>query len=116
MDTLYIGDIPEDFCYAVFSNDYITLYNTNIFIPGNNYNYYRIYLNSDGFYYSEGTTSISNYNNITAQQIEVSQNWMYRGDIDKIFLVTFIICILFIFVFNIVTSVFKKGGVFGGLL
>lgn len=116
MDTLYIGDIPEEYHYAVFSNDYITLYNTNNFYSNGTYDYYRIYTNLGGFYYVQGQTTVNNYNTITVQDVNVSQNWLYRQDINKIFIVLFIICVLFIFVFNIVTSVFKKGGVFGGLL
>lgn len=114
MDTLYIGDIPSDFKYAVFSNDYITLYNQptaqNETLP-----YYRIHKNYDNFMYSTGFTNFG-YNSTSFTEISVSDNWLYRGDIDKIFNVSFIIVILFIFTFNIVTSVFKKGGVFGGLL
>ncbi len=114
MDTLYIGDIPSDFKYAVFSNDYITLYNQPM-AQNETLQYYRIYKNYDNFMYSTGTTNF-NYNMTNFTEINVSDNWLYRGDIDKIFVVTFIICVLFIFVFNIATSVFKKGGVFGGLL
>lgn len=114
MDTLFIGDIPSDYRYAVFSNDYITLYNqpsaTNETLP-----YYRIYTGYDNFIYSTGTTQFI-YNTTNFQEISVSNNWLYRNDIDKIFLVTFLIVLLFIFIFNMVTSVFKKGGVFGGLL
>lgn len=114
MDTLYIGDIPSDFKYAVFSNDYITLYN-----QPNGYNetlsYYRIYKNYDTFMYSTGSTDFR-YNITEFTEIPVSNNWLYRGDIDKIFLVSFLCILLFIFIFNIVSSVFKKGGVFGGLL
>lgn len=114
MDTLYIGDIPPDYHYAVFSNGYITLYNRS---SGTNQtlDYYRIYTNNNGFYYSTGTTNF-NYGTTYFEDINVSNNWMYRSDIDKIFIVCFIIFFMFIFTFNIVTSMFKKGGVFGGLL
>ena len=114
MDTLYTGDIPQDFKYAVFSNDYITLYNQP---QGNNETlpYYRIYKNYDNFMYSQGTTDFR-YTTTQFTEVKVSDNWLYRTDIDKIFLVSFLFILLFIFVFNIVTSVFKKGGVFGGLL
>ena len=113
MDTLYIGDIPLDYKYAQFSGDYITLYNrpsaNNITLD-----YYRIY-DKEGFYYSKGIQTFGSYNTTYFTEIEVSDNWLYRQDIDKIFTVCFIIFFMFIFVFNIVTSVFKKGGVFGGL-
>lgn len=114
MDTLYIGDIPSNFHYAVFSADYITLYNVSS-AQNQTVDYYRIYKNYDNFMYTTGTTTVGN-NRTYYQDISVSNNWMYRSDIDKIFTVCFIIFFMFIFVFNIVTSVFKKGGVFGGLL
>lgn len=115
MDTLYIGDISSDYHYAVFSDGYITLYNQP---SGFNetLNYYRIYTTNNGFFYSTGVTDFGRYQTTIFTDINVSNNWLYRTDIDKIFLVCFIIILLFLFVFNIVTSVFKKGGVFGGLL
>ena len=115
MDTLYIGEIPLEYHYAVFSDNYITLYNQP---SGYNetLNYYRVYTTNNGFFYSQGDTDFGRYQATIFTDINVSNNWMYRSDIDKIFLVCFIIILMFIFVFNIVTSVFKKGGVFGGLL
>lgn len=113
MDTLYIGDIPSNYHYAVFSNGYITLYD-RASATNQTLNYYRIYTNNNGFYYSTGSTTFG-YTTNYFEDINVSNNWMYRSDIDKIFVVCFIIFFMFIFVFNIVTSCFKKGGVFGGL-
>ncbi len=115
MDTLYVGDIPLEYHYAVFNNGYITLYNKPSAINENLY-YYRVYTNNNGFYYSTGYQSFSRYDTTYFQDIKVSNDWMYRTDIDKIFIVCFIIFFMFIFVFNIVTSMFKKGGVFGGLI
>lgn len=114
MDTLFVGDIPLDFKYALFYNGYIDLYNQpygqNSTLP-----YYRIYLYNDGFYYTY-STHIFGPSQTTFQEIKVSNDWLYRADIDKIFTVCFFCIFLFIFLFNIVTSVFKRGGVFGGLL
>ncbi len=115
MDTLYIGDIPSEYHYAIFSNGYITLYNKS-YGRDETLNYYRIYTNNNGFFYTTGSTSFSSYNPTYFQNVNVSNNWLYRSDIDKIFTVCFIIFFMFIFVFNIVTSCFKKGGVFGGLI
>lgn len=113
MDTLYIGDIPASYHYADFGNGYITLYDRSN-ATNQTLNYYRIYTNNNGFYFSRGQSSF-NYTTRYFTDIKVSNNWMYRSDIDKIFIVCFIIFFMFIFVFNIVTSCFKKGGVFGGL-
>lgn len=115
MDTLYIGDIPSEYHFATFSNGYITLYNKPS-AYNETLNYYRIYTTNNGFFYSTGAQSFSRYDTTYFQDINVSNNWLYRNDIDKIFIVCFIIFFMFIFVFNIATSVFKKGGVFGGLL
>lgn len=66
--------------------------------------------------YSTGQQQFSNYNTTYFQDISVSNNWLFRSDIDKIFIVCFIIIFMFVFLFNLITSVFRKGGVFGGLL
>lgn len=115
MDTLYIGDISSDYHYADFGNGYITLYNQPT-ARNEILNYYRIWTNCDGFYYEVGSTTFGSYQTQYFQDVSVSSYWLYRTDIDKIFLVSFIIVLMFLFVFNIVTSVFKKGGVFSGLL
>lgn len=114
MDTLYISDIPQEYHYAQFGSDYITLYNQP---SGHNQtlHYYRIYNSDLGYYYSQGDTTFSQYNTTYFTDIPVSNNWMYRHDIDIIFVVCLCVFIMFLFVFNIITSCFKKGGVFGGL-
>lgn len=115
MDTLFVGDIPLDYHYAQFGNDYITLYNRpsgyNQTLP-----YYRIYFNYDRFMYSEGQTQFTSYNTTYFQDIDVSNSWWYRKDLSDILLSVFIIALFFVFIFNIMTSCVKKGGVFGGLL
>lgn len=114
MDTLYIADIPSEYHYAVIGNDYITLFNQpqghNETLP-----FYRIYSNNLGYYYTTGQQVFSQYSTTYFQDIPVSNDWLYRTDIDKIFVVCFIIFLMFIWLFNLVTSIFKKGGVFGGL-
>lgn len=115
MDTIYIGDIPESYHYAVFSNDYITLYNRSNLSNGT-YNYYRIYYNSPYFIYSEGDTTFSSYNSTIATDVPVSNSWWYRHDLCGILTCTIIIALFFLFLFNIFTSIVRKGGVLGGLL
>lgn len=114
MDTIYIGDIPSQYKYARFSNDYIDLFN----VPSaynTNLTYYRIYFNSPSFLYSRNTQSFGN--TVTSfQEVPVSNDFVYRKDFGDICLVAFIIGICSIFILNAITSVFKKGGVLGGLL
>lgn len=115
MDTLYIGSIPEEFHYAFFSADYITLYNVpsaeNVTLP-----YYRIYYNSPGFYYSQGTQTFSQYNATIFQDIEVSNKWYYRKDNINILFFTLVIFVSTLWLVNLFTSIFKKGGLLSGLL
>lgn len=115
MDTLYTGNIPQDFKYAVFYDDYVRVFNEPS-AQNQTLSYYDIYISYPGFYYRTGSQSFGQYTRTYFTEIPVSNNWLYRQDIDKIFVVCFIIFFMFIFVFNIVTSVIKKGGVFGGLL
>lgn len=114
MDKLYIGDIPSDYHYAVFSGDYITLYNKS---SGNNetLDYYRIFTNDRGFYYTKGTTNF-NYYTTYFDDIEVTDNFLYRRDFPDILFCVLVFSLFFIFLINIFTSVFKRGGVLGGLL
>lgn len=115
MDTLYIGDIPKDYKYSVITNDYIRLYNQP-YGHNNTLHYYQIYNTNNGWFYSQGETTFSQYTTQYFQEINVSDNWLYRSDIDKIFIVCFIIFFMFLFTFNLVTSSIKRGGVFGGLI
>ena len=91
MDTLYIGDIPQEYHFALFNNGYIDLYNTSQLNNGT-YNFYRVYTNAGGFYYRLMQTNYSQYNTTTAQDINVTNNQCYRQDFDKICCITFIIC------------------------
>lgn len=114
MDVLYTGSIPDEFHYAVFSNDYVTLYDRpnaqNITLP-----FYRIYFNASGFYYSQGTTTFSQYNSTTFENIQVSDKWYYRKDSLNILLFTVVIFVSTLWIVNLFTSIFKKGGVLSGL-
>lgn len=115
MDVLYIGDIPSDYHFARYGSNYIDLYNRATLSNGS-YNYYRVYLYDNYFTYDLGTTTVSQYNTIYTRDIEVSNNFMYRRDIDSIFVCVLIFCIFFVFLTNIFTSIVRRGGVFGGLL
>ena len=114
MDTLYIGDIPSDYHYAVFSNGYITLYD-RASATNQTLNYYRIYTTNNGFYYSTGTTNFS-YTTQYFTDIKVSNDWHYRTDVDKIYCVAFISILCICWLINLVSETVKKGGAFGGLL
>lgn len=114
MDILYIGDIPKEYHFAVYGSNYIDLYNT-INLQGT-LDYYRVYMYENQFAYEKRTTTYNQYYYTTAQNIDVTDNYLYRRDFPHILTSVFIFSIFFIFLLNIFTSIFKRGGVFGGLL
>lgn len=114
MDTLYIGDIPQEYHYALFNNGYIDLYNVDT-LHNNTYTFYRVYTNSGGFYYRVYEQSYSQYNTTYAQNINVSNKITYRQDFDKIVFLVFIFAIFGVWLFNLLTSSIRKGGLLGGL-
>lgn len=53
MDTLYTGDIPKEYCFADFHENYIDLYNNNKAENDGNsetFHFYRIYTNLPRFF------------------------------------------------------------------
>ena len=114
MDTLYIGDIPKEYHFAVYGSNYIDLYNTSN-LQGT-LDFYRVYLYDNLFAYEQRTTTYSQYFYSTAQNIDVTDNYIYRRDYPSIVGISFVSIILIVFLFNIVSSSFKRGGLLGGLL
>lgn len=115
MDKLYIGDIPKEFHFAIYNNNYIDLFNTGTLYNGT-YTYYRIWLYDNQFMYEQGSRTYSNYNTTYAQNISVTDNIRYRRDFPDIVQTIFIYLLLLVFLVNLVTSAVKKGGMLGGLL
>lgn len=113
MDKLYTGDIPKNYHYARFGNNYIDLFNTDSFKYQQNYDYYRVYMYDNGFYYTYNTTTL--YNQVV-QDVEVTDNICYRSDFSSIVVVTFIFALFGVWLINLMTSIVNKGGVLGGLL
>lgn len=114
MDKLYIGDIPKEYHYAVYGSNYIDLYNTpNL---NTNLDYYRVYLYDNLFAYEQRNARYTALNPSYAQNIEVTDNYMYRRDYPSIISISFVSIILIVFLFNIISSGFKRGGLLGGLL
>ena len=115
MDTLYIGDIPSQYHYAIFNNGYIDLYDRDTLTNGT-FTYYRVYTNAGGFYYRISSQTYNQYSVSYAQNINVSSNRMYRFDYANILIITLIISIFGVWLFNLLTSLIRKGGLLGGLL
>lgn len=114
MDTLYIGDIPKEYHYARYNSYFIDLYKTPT-LQGT-LDYYRVYLYDNFFNYQHLQTTYNPYNETVATSINVTDDYLYRRDFPSIMFMSFIYILLFVFLLNLVTSVFKKGGIFSGLL
>lgn len=114
MDTLYIGDIPIEYHYALFNNGYIDLYNTDTLSNGT-FNFYRVYTNCGGFYYRVLQQTYSGFNSTIAQDINVTNNQSYRQDFPSILFMTICFTIIGVWLFNLITSLVRKGGLLGGL-
>lgn len=115
MDKLYIGDIPSSYHFARFGNGYIDLYDSQV-LHNNSYTYYRIYTNNNGFYYSTNSANYSSFVTEYTTPIDVTDNIQYRTDFPNIMIMTLIFVLFGLFLFNIVTSLIRKGGLLGGLL
>lgn len=115
MDTLYIGDIPQEYHYAIFNNGYIDLYNTNI-LHNNTYTRYRVFTNAGGFFYDVSSVQVGNYTTTYTTDINVSNEPVYRFDYPNILVMTCIFVLFGVWLFNLITSLIRKGGLLGGLL
>lgn len=115
-DKLYVSDeIPENYKYMDFHEEYIDLYNKPSFRDETT-TVYRIYHSISPNTYYTYSKSFNNYNTTTYQEYPRTSEITYRKDFPQIMTMVFIFCILFVFLLNIVTSIFKKGGVLSGLL
>lgn len=114
MDTLYVGDIPLNFKYAQINNGYIRLFDKPS-ARNETLTYYQVYTSQNGFYYSTGTQTFNNTNTTYFTEIPVSNNIVYRQDIDSIFVMSFILVIFGLWLLNLISSCIRKGGVLGGL-
>lgn len=114
MDILYTGDIPKEYHYARFGSNYIDLYDRQNLTNGT-YTYYRVYLYDNTFLYDIGQQTYSSYNTYYARNIEVTDNYMHRRDLPDILTCVFFFTFFFVILFNVFTSIIKKGGLLSGL-
>lgn len=115
MDTLYIGDIPKEYHFARFGSNYIDLFNTNNLKQNVNYTYYRIYLYDNLFEYDIRSQQGSSYYSEILQDVKVSSSQVYRRDFGDICIIIALYVGFGVWLLNLMTSIFRKGGVLGGL-
>lgn len=121
MDKIYVPDyIPLDYKYAVFDDVGIHLYQQEYYNEPGYYKVYTLYTNNQNKVitdvYSITLQEGQDYEVNLAHEVEVSHKWYDRPD--ALTILTFFCCLAVatIFVMNIFTSIFKKGGLLGGLL
>lgn len=122
-DSFYIGDIPlndnEDIYFFYDENKNVVLINS---IAGKSDNEgimaYRVFNNLQGskLIYEPYATDVGLIKNERMYQLFTTRNWYDRPDCLNILFFTFCIVLGSIFIINIFTSIFKKGGLLGGLL
>lgn len=103
-------EIPDDYVYLYYTNDYIDYYNVAT-ARNRDVNYYRYYYKIPAVEYR--SRYIGNYSTTLGYQQELTDNWLYSSHSSTILLSTFIIVIFIIFVLNNITSIVKRGGIFG---
>lgn len=110
--------IADNYKYIVPSSDYYDVYNTNYLNANSTYTYYRFYNNVDQDMYVtlERTTSNYNYGYLSCVEIQPSHNYVYRKDYPSIVSTSAIIILGIVVLFNIITSIIRRGGLFSGLL
>ena len=112
-DVLYVPDtIPSEYCYARYGSYYIDLFKDDCL--ENNSDFYRIYLYDNTYQYEHLFETFTETTILSF--VETSNDWHYRRDLPSICFLSLVEIMIIIIFLNLVTSVFKKGGIFSGLL
>lgn len=111
MDTLYTGNIPKDYKYIYLKDGYIYIFNKS-YIENETLNCYKID-NNNGFIYC--FDSFSSDSLIQFEKVNVTNKHYYRTDYCNILFCSISISIILIWIFNICTSIYKRGGILSGL-
>lgn len=118
MSKFYVPQgIGSDYKYIVPSGDYYDLYNTTYINPNESVQYYRFYNSIDVDLYTTNyrtagyTGTILNY-----IEIEPTSDYWCRPDYPSILECVLILTLGFLFLINVFTSLFRKGGLFGGII
>lgn len=111
MDILYTGDIPKDYKYIYLEDGYIYLFN-KLYAEDESVNCYKID-NKNGFLYCHDTFVAQSLVNF--EEVQVTDKHYYRTDFPNILLTSCLFGLILVFITNIITSFFKRGGVFSEL-
>lgn len=110
---MYVNEnIPSQFKYlGNMTNTYFDLYDTNN-PAGRTVQYYRVFYSYDDNFYIQYQQTYGSYNQYDYPAIERTTSVFSSVNNYKIFTICFIVVYLLIFICNVVTSIFKRGGIF----
>ena len=114
IDKLYIADVSSDYHFVRYNGDTYDLFSTDN--PNGATTFYRFYPKFGVGIYTEITTNITSDISYDLHNVQVSNSFLSRPDSSNILTTFLIICIFCCIIFNIFTSVVKRGGVLSGLL
>lgn len=114
-DKIYIPDsVPDGYVYGTINNYYVDLFNKRQF-QNESATYYRIYYSYSSGLVTESVRSFSGYNPTTYDELPVSRSVFDRPDFFNILSITLLLTVCGLWLFNLITSFVRKGGVLGGL-
>lgn len=114
-DKIFLPDtIPSGYIYGNITGDYVELYNKPSF-QNETATFYRIYYNYSSGLVVSGTRTFGVYSPTTYEVLPISRDVMDRPDYFNILFVTLAFTLCGLWLFNLMTSLVRKGGVFGGL-
>lgn len=108
--------VPSSKTHFMFSKDlhpdYIDLYDVSTLEPNNTYNYIRVFYDRPGIIEERTLDTTGQVGNIELNQYNTSSDFFARTDAFNICGCTFLLMCLLVWVFNCVTELFNKGGLF----
>lgn len=123
MDTLYIGDIPLEnnqdlFIYYDDDGFPVLCENPAHFSDDETINTYILLNNlpTNNLIYEASATDVSLIRDKRFYKVNVSHNWYDRKDSLTILSTACVFIFFIVILFNLVTSIFKKGGLLSGLI
>lgn len=117
MAKLYIPEsIPYDYKYITnITNTYFDIYKVSN-TAGTSGTFYRVYYGLDEDIFQQNSYNHSNYSGYNTIQIDRTNDILARKDISNICITSFSVIFLILFLFNILSSILRKGGVLGDIL
>lgn len=109
MDVFRPAEIPADYTFLYFTNDYIDFYNV---ADANNRNveYYRYFYKIPALEHK--SRWVGNYSTHLGDYHKTTDSIIYSPYFMNILIVSFIIIVFVLFVFNQLSCIVKRGGVF----